>query len=330
MRLNHVFIPCTDVERSLAFYRGLGLEPIVIENADDGAPRYARLRTPDGEVTLSLERGTVRAPGSAADGQSGPGIYFECEDLEERVRALVAAGYTFVAPPHTRPWLWREAELLDPDGHAIRLYHAASYRLDPPWRLPGTPAAPTAGHADGLEAPDAGLSAFLSERNRGYIDAPIPSARDEELGAHIEALIARGAEARDAAASAFGRRYTVTLLAFAERMATRAVRDRRDRPVLLGLFAVGLSWREAFDVRAGIPPLGLLYDAAARAGADPIRVFREAQALLPDDVAPVFADFLTRPDLDGIAAEMGYATGADRDGFRYRRLWGTGLIEPEA
>jgi catechol 2,3-dioxygenase-like lactoylglutathione lyase family enzyme len=308
-------LACADVERSLAFYRGLGLEAIVIENASDGAPRYARLRAPDGDGTLSLERA---ADAGAAAGGGGVAIYFECADLEARVQALRDGGYAFVSMPETKPWLWREAELRDPDGHPVRLYRAGSYRLDPPWRLPGS------------HRPPAGdLEPFETARNRGYGEAPIPSARDDELATYLEGLAAGTPEARDAAARELGPRYTATLLTFAERTATRAVREGRARAALLGLLAVGLSWREAADVRPAIPVLGVLHDAAARAGADPAALFTEAAALLPDDVAPVLRDFLTRPDLDSIAEEMGYAPTSDRHGFRYRRLWGAGQIDDD-
>jgi len=110
-------------------------------------------------------------------------------------------------------------------------------------------------------------------------------------------------------------------------MATRAVRAREPRAVLLGLVAVGLAWRQAPDLRAAIPVLAVLHDAAARAGADPVALFGDAGVLVPEDIAPLFPTFLTRGDLDQIAAVMGFAPGEDRDGFRYRRLWGAGPVE---
>ena len=58
-------------------------------------------------------------------------------------------------------------------------------------------------------------------------------------------------------------------------------------------------------------------------------LFAEAAALVPADVAPVFRDFLTRPDLDEVAEEMGYAAGRDRDGFRYLRKCGGGRIDDD-
>ena len=314
MRLNHVTLAAADVARSLAFYEGLGLHAIVKDVGDDGALRYVRLRLPEGEATLSLER----ADGAPVGGAT---IYLECADLDARVAALAAAGYA-VGAPESKPWLWREAELRDPDGHRLLLYRAGSYRLDPPWRIPGSP-----GPDDAQGADDADSAAFASARNRGYADVPIPSARDGELAGFLEAVIAAGPAARERAAARLGPAYTPTLLAFGERMATRAVRAREPRAVLLGLVAVGLAWRQAPDLRAAIPVLAVLHDAAARAGADPVALFGDAGVLVPEDIAPLFPTFLTRGDLDQIAAVMGFAPGEDRDGFRYRRLWGAGPVE---
>jgi catechol 2,3-dioxygenase-like lactoylglutathione lyase family enzyme len=320
VRLNHLSLACADVARSLAYYRGLGLVPVVIEDGPDGAARSARLVAPDGDTTLSLEHAPGGEPGV---GSGRATIYFECDDLEARVKSLADAGYVLAASPEMKPWLWREAELVDPDGNRLRLYHAGSYRRDPPWRLAvARGGAAGVGAAIGADPYDV----FLTARNQGYGDAPIPAARDDELAARLEALIAGDAEDRDAAASRLGPAYTATLLEFAERMATFAVRERRGRPVLHGLLALGLAWRGAADVRDAVPVMGLLHGAASRAGGDPGGLFHEAAALCPADVAGVFRDFLTRPDLDGIDEEMGYVASSDRDGFRYRRPWGRGLI----
>jgi catechol 2,3-dioxygenase-like lactoylglutathione lyase family enzyme len=124
MRLNQVTLAVSDLERSVAFYRRLGLTQIV---ADEG---YARFECPDGNSTLSLERAGTVAP-------SGVTVYFECDDLDTAVAGLEAAGVTFEQGPVDQPWLWREARLRDPDGHALCLFHAGENRLNPPWRLPG-------------------------------------------------------------------------------------------------------------------------------------------------------------------------------------------------
>jgi catechol 2,3-dioxygenase-like lactoylglutathione lyase family enzyme len=122
VRLNHITLPARDVERSAGFYVRLGLTQIVANY-----PHYARLLAPDGDTTLSLHQtGTV---------QTGASIHFEVEDVDQTVQQLKQAGFDFVCDPVDQPYLWREAILLDPDGHRIFIFHAGENRLDPPWRL---------------------------------------------------------------------------------------------------------------------------------------------------------------------------------------------------
>ena len=122
MRLNHITLPARDVENSAGFYVRLGLTQIVANY-----PNYARLLAPDGDTTLSLHHtGTV---------QTGASIHFEVEDVDQTVQQLKQAGFEFVCDPVDQPYLWREAILLDPDGHRIFIFHAGENRLDPPWRL---------------------------------------------------------------------------------------------------------------------------------------------------------------------------------------------------
>jgi len=123
MNLNQVTVPATDLSRAVDFYRALGLVLIV-----NDLPDYARFECPDGEATFSIER--VNQPPAP-----GVVVYFECEDLDDRVAALELAGITFETGPADRPWLWREARLRDPDGNAICLFRAGRSRRFPPWRL---------------------------------------------------------------------------------------------------------------------------------------------------------------------------------------------------
>ncbi|MFC3107751.1 VOC family protein [Undibacterium arcticum] len=124
MNLNQVTLPSTDVARSIAFYRRLGLELIVAS-----APRYARFACPDGGATLSVHHVDQAPPDSPTV------IYFECEQLDEKVAQLKQDGIAFESDPVDQDWLWREATLLDPDRNRICLYHAGQNRLDPPWRV---------------------------------------------------------------------------------------------------------------------------------------------------------------------------------------------------
>jgi len=124
MRLNHVTLIVSDLERSKVFYRRLGLVQIV-----DSPPRYARFRLPDGEATLSVEVIDDRPA------VGGVQLFLECDALDETVAALKAAGVRFDQDPTDMFYLWREARLRDPDGHALRLYQAGENRLHPPWEL---------------------------------------------------------------------------------------------------------------------------------------------------------------------------------------------------
>jgi catechol 2,3-dioxygenase-like lactoylglutathione lyase family enzyme len=127
VRLNHVTVSVTDVERSVEFYKRLGLEQIVANY-----PHYARFVCPDGDSTFSLH--------GLAEGEPLPApstsVHFECDDLDEKVADLKASGIEFDTDPTDMPYLWREAFLHDPDGNPIVLFNAGENRLNPPWRLP--------------------------------------------------------------------------------------------------------------------------------------------------------------------------------------------------
>jgi catechol 2,3-dioxygenase-like lactoylglutathione lyase family enzyme len=124
MRLNHVTLIVADFERSTAFYKSLGLVPVVHE-----PPRYARFRCPDSDETLSIEvTGEPPAPARVQ-------LFLECADLDDTVARLKAQGVQFDQDPTDMPYLWREARVRDPDGHDIRLYFAEDNRLNPPWKV---------------------------------------------------------------------------------------------------------------------------------------------------------------------------------------------------
>ena len=126
MRLNQVTVAVTDIERAVAFYRLLGLELIV------HSPHYARFVCPDGGSTFSVHRSVVVVPSSTV-------VYFECDDLDARVRELEGRGLTFSSPPVDQPWGWREARLADPDGNPLCLFYAGANRIDPPWKVAPDP-----------------------------------------------------------------------------------------------------------------------------------------------------------------------------------------------
>jgi len=126
MNLNQITVPSLDVKKSISFYEKLGLKLIV--HTHDG---YARFEYPNGEVTFSIHLVDELSEGE------GVVVYFECEDLDERVKRLQEEGILFDELPKDQSWLWREALLKDPDGNRIKLYFAGENRKYPPWRKEG-------------------------------------------------------------------------------------------------------------------------------------------------------------------------------------------------
>jgi catechol 2,3-dioxygenase-like lactoylglutathione lyase family enzyme len=124
MNLNQVTIPSLDLSQSVPFYQKLGLRLIV-----ESLPHYARFECPDGDATFSIHQ-VEKLP----DG-GGIYVYFECEDLDERVKELAEAGIEFDQLPTDQRWLWREARLKDPDNNQLILFYGGENRKNPPWRI---------------------------------------------------------------------------------------------------------------------------------------------------------------------------------------------------
>ena len=123
LRLNQVTVTGTNYERSVEFYRKLGLKQIV-----DSPPDYARFET-EGGTTFSVQIDPEESIVATT------AVYFECHDLDERVEELARAGIPFEHGPRNQPWMWREARLRDPDGNIIFFYKAGEARRFPPWRV---------------------------------------------------------------------------------------------------------------------------------------------------------------------------------------------------
>lgn len=124
MNLNQITIPSLDLTKSVPFYQNLGLKLIV-----SSLPQYARFECPDGNSTFSIHRADILPKGV------GIYVYFECEDLDQRVAELTEKGFKFDQEPTDQRWLWREARLKDLDGNQLILYYGGENRLNPPWKI---------------------------------------------------------------------------------------------------------------------------------------------------------------------------------------------------
>ncbi|GAA4007369.1 bifunctional hydroxymethylpyrimidine kinase/phosphomethylpyrimidine kinase [Sphingomonas humi] len=123
-RLNQVTVTGKDYAKQVAFYTKLGLRQIV----DSPVNGYARFETWGGATfSVQIDPDEEIAPTTA--------VYFECDDLDNRVEVLARSGLVFEHGPRDQPWLWREARLRDPAGNIIFLYRAGEARRFPPWRM---------------------------------------------------------------------------------------------------------------------------------------------------------------------------------------------------
>ncbi|MGB7409488.1 MAG: bifunctional hydroxymethylpyrimidine kinase/phosphomethylpyrimidine kinase [Pontixanthobacter sp.] len=120
-RLNQVTLPSHDYEKSVRFYRAIGLKQIV----DSPTNGYARFECAGG-ATLSISCNHT-ATGQAA-------IYFECWNVTAFAEKLRAAGVDCPAP-QDESWNWRESWIADPSGNRICFYEAGEDRRYPPWRI---------------------------------------------------------------------------------------------------------------------------------------------------------------------------------------------------
>ncbi len=124
LRLNQVTVTGKDYRKSVDFYRALGLRQIV----DSQQNGYARFETAGGAtLSVQIDAEETISPTTA--------IYFECDDLDERVEKLARSGIAFEHGPRNQPWMWCEARLRDPAGNIIFFYHAGEARRFPPWRI---------------------------------------------------------------------------------------------------------------------------------------------------------------------------------------------------
>ena len=123
MNLNQITITVKNIEKSIAFYEMLGLILIV------RSTHYARFECPKGDATFSI---------SLKENQFenyGTTVYFELENLDQKVEELLLKGIQFDQLPTDKSYLWREANLKDPDNNHIKLFYAGDNRKNPPWRI---------------------------------------------------------------------------------------------------------------------------------------------------------------------------------------------------
>jgi catechol 2,3-dioxygenase-like lactoylglutathione lyase family enzyme len=121
-KLNAVGIVTSDMARSIAFYRLLGLD--VPETPDEGhvdtfLPNGVRFMLDSEEVVRSFRPEWRRETGNQV------GLALECEspaEVDDRYARAVDAGFDGEKEPWDAFWGQRYAQLRDPDGVPVDLY----------------------------------------------------------------------------------------------------------------------------------------------------------------------------------------------------------------
>ena len=121
-RLNAIGIVASDMARSIAFYRLLGLD--VPETPDEGhvdtfLPNGVRFMLDSEETVRSFQPEWTRQTGNQI------AVAFECEsasEVDEVYARVVEAGFHGEKAPWDAFWGQRYAQLRDPDGVPVDLY----------------------------------------------------------------------------------------------------------------------------------------------------------------------------------------------------------------
>ncbi len=122
VKLDMIGLVVEDIEKSLAFYRTLGIE---VPDIFDGP--YVETMLPGG-IRLSWN---AKSMAKEIDGHwvepigYRMGLAYLCDSPDEvnhRYEALVAAGYASHKAPWDAFWGQRYAQVLDPDGNVVDLF----------------------------------------------------------------------------------------------------------------------------------------------------------------------------------------------------------------
>jgi catechol 2,3-dioxygenase-like lactoylglutathione lyase family enzyme len=121
-QLNAVGIVTSDMQRSIRFYRLLGVD--VADTPDEGhvdtfLPNGVRFMLDSEDVVRSFRPDWTRETGNQL------GLAFECDsagEVDEAYARVVDAGFAGEKAPWDAVWGQRYAQLRDPDGVPVDLY----------------------------------------------------------------------------------------------------------------------------------------------------------------------------------------------------------------
>ena len=161
------------------------------------------------------------------------------------------------------------------------------------------------------------LKKLASEYTHGYGSSPLPCQIDEEVESLVD-VVTGDDEARTLLE--MNETHGFVLLAYAERMASLAVRENSVDILSKGMAALGIASRLIY-VKESLPVLALIHDSASKLGVDPPELFSTLPLHEGDELKAYVDSFLNRSGEDRSIQAMGYVEGEDEGGFRYSRPW---------
>jgi hypothetical protein len=153
-------------------------------------------------------------------------------------------------------------------------------------------------------------------RLAGWGTTRIPNEIDDEITELVKDYLELDEEGKRKVRDSVQRDQKFVFLAFAERMASLAVRLNSQEPLMTAMTAMYLQIGTG-DVREDIIVLTLIHAAAEKLGADPRFVFLESARQFGLDDTSGLEAYLRRSDEDKSIKSMRYAEGSDEDGFRF-------------
>jgi hypothetical protein len=158
------------------------------------------------------------------------------------------------------------------------------------------------------------------QRFKAYGPAPIPDPRDEEVRPFVDSLVAGGPRRFAEVKSLLNIHGKRVLHAYAERMASAAVRTHNqallDR-ALVALVIAGLDENDK-DCLMTMAPID---DSARRIGADIEELFERVAKIVGHQGTVSLVLWLSRKPENRSLECMRFVAGEDSDGFRYRLEW---------
>ncbi len=158
------------------------------------------------------------------------------------------------------------------------------------------------------------------QRYTSYGPSALPNARDDEVEQYVDQLRAGGPGAVGSATDVASEAGRQVLRAYAERMASLAVRQGEPLQLLRGLVAlvVGGLYRNELEA---LMVMSLVDNSAHRLGLETAELFGQASRVVGHPGSVYLMHWLTRSAEDRSIKAMGFVESSDGDGFRYKLDW---------